>query len=142
MSRTLHVIPGVEIHDRELHYRYSRSGGPGGQNVNKVSSRVEVLFDVAGSLSLGEEQKAKLRRRLRRRIDAAGMLRVTADGSRSQWRNREDAVERLVAILRAGLAEQKQRVATAPSRAAGARRVLTKKKRGATKKLRARVEPD
>jgi ribosome-associated protein len=137
----LEVGPSTFIPRAELHVVFSRSGGPGGQNVNKVESRVELLFDVVNSAGLTEEQKSLVAGRLRRRIDAAGRLRIVVQDSRSQWKNRETAVERFVEVLRGALAAPKARKPTRSTAGARARRIEAKKKRGAVKKMR-RVRGD
>ena len=110
--------------------RVSRSSGPGGQHAQKSSTRVEALFDVEASEALSEVQK-------RRVIGRAGaVLRAVAQDERSQLRNRELAVERLVEKLRAALAVPRRRVPTKPSARARERRIAAKKRRGETKRLR------
>ncbi|MGH2830203.1 MAG: alternative ribosome rescue aminoacyl-tRNA hydrolase ArfB [Actinomycetota bacterium] len=126
------VIPGGEVR-----VRFSRSGGPGGQNVNKRDTKVEVLFDVRASTALTERQKWLVLSRLRSKIDSAGVLRVVAAEARTQAANREAALERLEALLHQGLKPPpKPRRATKPSRAAKDRRIADKKRRGAVKRLR------
>ncbi len=107
--------------------------------MNKVESKVELLFDVAGSPSLNNEQRARLQSRLGSRLDTDGVLHVVVDSSRSQWSNREEAVERLAEILRDALRPVKKRVATRATRASAERRVKAKKQRGAVKAMRRRV---
>ena len=114
----------------EVELRFSRSSGPGGQHANTAETRVEALFDVSASAALTDHQK-------RRVVARAGpVLRAVAQDERSQWRNRELAVERLVEQLRAALKVERRRVPTKPSRAAKERRLEIKRRRGATKKLR------
>ena len=131
------ITPELAIPEDELVFQASRSGGPGGQNVNKVETRVTLLFDVAGSPSLDETQRARLRERLARRISASGVLRVTSQKHRSQARNREEAVARFVELLRAALAEQAERRPTRPRRAARERRLAEKRRQGERKRGRA-----
>ena len=124
MTRSV-VLPLAEV---EL--RFSRSSGPGGQHANTSETRVEASFDVESSSALSEAQK-------RRVLAKAGpTLRAVAQDERSQWRNRELAVERIVEQLRQALRVQRRRVATKPTAAARERRLEAKKRRGATKKLR------
>ncbi len=142
MSRErLEVGPSTFIPRFELQFLFSRSGGPGGQNVNKVESRVELLFDVVNSAGLTQVQKFLILSRLRRRIDAAGRLRIVVQDSRSQWTNRETAVERFAEILRGALVTPKARKPTKTTAGGRVRRIEAKKKRGAVKKMR-RVRGD
>ena len=114
----------------EIELRVSRSSGPGGQHANKTESRVEAILDVEASTALSDVQK-------RRVIGKAGpIIRAVAQDERSQLRNRELAIDRVVARLAEALHVERARVPTRPSRAAKARRVEAKKRRGETKKLR------
>ena len=116
----------------ELEWRFSASGGPGGQRVNTANTRAEVRFDVSRSPSLGPRQRARLLERL------GAVVRVTASDERSQARNREVALERLAARLREGLRVDPVRVPTRPPRSAATERVAGKRRRSETKRLRAR----
>jgi ribosome-associated protein len=136
MTDNYRITDTISIPPEEFSFRFSRSSGKGGQNVNKVSTRVEVSFDVLGSPSLQEYERTLLLSRLRSRIDAAGILTVSSDTSRSQWQNRKEAVERLCDLLREGLVPDTPRIATRPSRASKRRRRVLKLKRAATKLLR------
>ncbi len=114
----------------EIELRFSRSSGPGGQHANTAETRVEALFDVAASAALTDTQK-------RRVLAKTGpVLRAVAQDERSQWRNRELAVERVADQLRTALKVERKRVPTKPSRAAKERRLEGKRRRGETKKLR------
>jgi ribosome-associated protein len=133
----------VAIADDELSFVASRSSGPGGQNVNKVSTRVTVLLDVAASPHLSEEQRQRVRERLATRVSSTGVLRVSSQKERSQSANREAATVRLIELLRDALAEQPPRKRTRQPRAAKERRVAAKKQRGLLKRVRtARFAPD
>ncbi len=127
----VYVNQSLVIGDDELEWRFSTSGGPGGQHANRANTRVELLWDIAGSPSLTERQRNRLRRRL------GDTARVVADDTRSQHRNRSIAMERLGELCRDALkAPPKRRKPTKPSRRAKQRRVDAKRKRGETKKLR------
>lgn len=139
----IRIAPGVAIDESEIAVRFSRSSGPGGQHVNKASTRCTVYFDVAKSPSLTEAQKDRIRRALGGRISREGRLRVVASARRSQRANREAATQRLVALLAAALRPVRLRVATTPTAASKAKRVARKKHRGQIKRLRrARPEGD
>ena len=114
----------------EVELRFSRSSGPGGQHANTSETRVEALFDVESSSALTDVQKRRVVAR------AGATLRAVAQDERSQLRNRELATERLAEQLRAALKVERKRVPTRPSQAAKERRLESKKRRGATKKLR------
>ena len=134
----IQVAPTIQIPDGELAESFVRASGPGGQNVNKVASAVELRFDVAQSPSLPESLRARLLARRDRRLTAEGVLVIQASRFRDQARNREDARERLAEILRAALHVPKKRVATKPTRASKERRIASKKKRAQHKQTRAK----
>ena len=132
----LEITPELLLPLTELDYRATRSGGPGGQHVNTSSTRIEVWWDVGGSLALSEDQLARLLERLSNRLDGMGRLRVVASESRSQLRNREAATERLRQLVAAALVVRKPRKRTKPSRAAKAARLEAKRRRSALKRDR------
>jgi ribosome-associated protein len=124
------------IPESELTWRFSRSSGPGGQGVNTTDSRVELLFDVAGSPSLSPSLRARALERLAGRL-SGGVLSVTASEHRSQLRNREEAERRLSAILSEALAPPaRPRRPTRPTRGSVNRRIEVKKRRSEVKRLR------
>jgi ribosome-associated protein len=127
---SIRVTRSVVLPLSEVELRFSRSSGPGGQHANTSETRVEALFDVEGSAALSENQK-------RRVLAKAGpTIRAVAQDERSQWRNRELAVERLVEQLREALRVERKRVPTKPSAAARERRLEGKRRRSQTKRLR------
>ena len=138
MSEVVRVTPEVTVPMAELEFRASRASGPGGQGVNTTDSRVELRFDLAGSPSLPPEAKERALRRLGPRLDSGGVLRVVAQAQRSQLANRRAAMERFAELLAAALYTPRPRRPTRPTRAAAARRVETKRRRSATKRLRER----
>ena len=137
--------PKLVINDRlaipesELAFRFSRSSGPGGQHVQKSDTRVELLFDVARSPSLSEEQRGRILERLGTQIDGEGVLRVVSSATRSQLENREEAVQRLQALLAAALRVRKRRKPTQPSAAAREARLAEKKVKSQHKAARRKV---
>ena len=135
-DRTLTINSSLSIPPSEVVFRFSRSGGKGGQNVNKVETKVELLFDVAHSISLTDSQRNLLLRKLGSRLDADGILHIIAQASRSQWQNREDAVSKFVEVLAAALKPSKKRIKTKASRSSKEKRIQDKKKRGEIKKWR------
>ncbi|MEV0715873.1 alternative ribosome rescue aminoacyl-tRNA hydrolase ArfB [Asanoa sp. NPDC050611] len=132
----LTIRPGVEIPEAELHWRFSRSSGPGGQGVNTADSRVELSWDLDATSALGPVLKDRARERLANRL-VGGVLTVAASEHRAQLRNREAALARLAALVaRAIEAPPPPRRATRPSRGAKERRIADKKRRGEVKRLR------
>jgi ribosome-associated protein len=142
MKSRLQISTRVDLDPEELVESFVRSPGPGGQNVNKVASAVQLRFDVARSPSLPEDVRARLARLAGRRLSAEGVLLIEAHRHRSQSMNREDARERLFALIRQACVVPKPRRATKPSAAAQRRRVDEKKRRGAIKKARGAAAAD
>ena len=136
VNSILHITTAVAVASSELHFRTSRSSGPGGQNVNKVETRVELLFDVARSPSLNDEQKGLITAKLGTRVDADGVLHLSSQQSRSQWENKQLVIEKFVRVLRAALKVKRKRIKTSPTESSKQRRVQQKKMHGRKKKLR------
>jgi ribosome-associated protein len=133
---SLAVSAAISIPEAELQERFIQAAGPGGQNVNKVASAVELRFDVAGSPSLPEAVRQRLRALAGRRLTQDGVLVIQARRHRTQERNRADARERLVELIRRAAIPPKPRRATRPTRASKERRVEQKKGRSAVKRMR------
>jgi ribosome-associated protein len=128
---------GIFISEDELVFKFSRGGGPGGQNVNKVNTRVTVLFDAANSGSFSDEQKGQILKRLASRADKNGVIRVVSQRYRTQKANRRAAVERLEELLRGALKKKAVRKKTRVPEAAKRERLEKKKRRGFLKRQRA-----
>jgi len=133
------VTDHISLDESELRWDFVRSSGPGGQNVNKVATAVQLRFDVRHSPGLSPETKKRLARIAGRKMTSDGVLVITARRFRYQERNRMDALERLAALIRQASTVPKRRVRTAPSRAAREERLREKKIRGGKKKERRRA---
>lgn len=131
------IVPGIAFDPREVEETFVRASGPGGQNVNKVSSAVQLRLDLRRAGSLPEALRARVERLGGHRVNGEGVLSIQAQRHRSQDRNRQDALDRLVALLREAAIPDAVRLATRPSRAAKRRRLESKGQRSETKRLRA-----
>lgn len=136
----INITPDISLDESEIHFQFVRASGPGGQKVNKVSTAVQLRFDVGNSPSLPGDVRTRLIRLGGRRITQDGILIIEARQFRTQERNREAAVERLVELIRKASEKPKPRKKTKPSLAAKERRIEGKKERGEIKKLRKAVE--
>jgi ribosome-associated protein len=136
----LTITPRLHIPLSELQFRFSRSGGPGGQHANRSETRVELLFDVANSPSLTDVQRERILQRLDHVIDQDGMLHLTSSETRSQHQNREAVMARFRVLLQSALRRRKVRRPTRPSQAAIERRLEEKRRRSARKRSRQRSE--
>jgi ribosome-associated protein len=132
----------LSIPEDELAFSASRSGGPGGQHVNKVSSRVTLRFDLDGSPSLTESQKDRIRNRLATRVSNDGVLRVVCQRHRSQLANRREVVERFAELLRTALRRPRRRRKTRVPTESKRRRLQEKRRRGELKRRRSRAGSD
>ena len=130
------IIPGVRIAESAMRFQYARSGGPGGQNVNKLNTKAELWVPLAAIAGMTERAMARLRAMAGKRLTSAGEIHITAETERSQERNRSAVLERLRALLAAAAHEPKPRRKTKPSRAAKRRRLESKKQRSQIKSTR------
>ncbi len=135
----IRITPTIAIDEAELHFDFVRSSGPGGQNVNKVATAVQLRFDAASSPSLREDIRRRLTRLAGKRMTADGVLVITARRYRTQQKNREDAVDRLVALLRQAAVVPKIRRKTKPTKQSKERRLEEKRRKSQVKRTRKRV---
>ena len=138
----IQITDTISISENDLTFTVSRSGGPGGQHVNKVSTKVTVRFDIAASDSFSDDEKRRILARLSGRVNRDGAIQVAAQTHRSQSANREEAVERLVALLRFGLHKPRKRKRTRVPASAKRRRLSDKKHRGLQKSRRGKVHAE
>jgi ribosome-associated protein len=135
----IRITHDIRILEKELTEEFVRASGPGGQNVNKVATAVKLRFDVGSSESLPDDVRERLKKLAGRRLTDAGVLVIDARRYRTQKRNREDARDRLAALVKTATERPKKRRKTAPSRQSKERRLVTKKRRGETKRRRRSV---
>jgi len=132
----IRVTPTISLHESELEERFIRASGPGGQNVNKLSSAVQLRFDVRRSPSLPDEVRARLERLAGRRLTNEGVLVLIAQRHRTQERNRQDALDRLIEMIQRAAVAPIPRRPTKPTRGSRERRLESKKRRSSIKGLR------
>jgi ribosome-associated protein len=138
----MEITPTLTIDDAEIEERFVRASGPGGQNVNKVATAVQLRFDASRSRSLSEEVRERLRALAGTRMTTEGVVVIDARTFRTQAENREDARKRLLALLRQAIVRPKRRRKTKPTAASREQRLTTKKRRSDTKRDRHRVRSD
>ena len=132
----IEISPNIKINENELHFDFIRAAGPGGQNVNKVSTAVQMRFDVANSPSLPDDVKERLTRLAGSKITQEGILLIEARRYRTQEQNRFDAIQKFIDLVQKATVKPKIRRKTKPSATASAARVFAKKRRGAIKRTR------
>jgi ribosome-associated protein len=132
----IRVTAQISIDEREVEETFVRASGPGGQNVNKLSTAVQLRFDVRGSPSLPPDVRERLERLAGARLTRGGVLVIIAQRHRTQGRNRDDALERLVALIRQAAVAPRPRRPTKPTKGSRERRIESKKRRAGVKKLR------
>jgi ribosome-associated protein len=138
----LYVTENINIREQEIEERFIKSSGPGGQNINKVSTAVQLRFSAMTSEALPARVRQRLKRLAGRRMTADGVLVIEARRYRTQERNRQDARQRLVELIRKATLKRKPRVPTQPSLASKKRRLEAKTRRGKNKRLRAKISPN
>jgi len=134
----IQITSTISIHEGELEESFMRASGPGGQNVNTVATAVELRFDVVHSPNLPHQVKVRLRKVAGRRMTNSGIIVIKAERFRNQERNRDDARQRLIALIRQAAVAPRRRIATRPTKASKERRLKAKSQRGEIKKMRAR----
>ncbi len=132
----LQITSSVQIDERELQFEHVRASGPGGQNINKVATGIQLRFDITNSPSLASDLKGRLIRLAGKRVSTDGVLVIEAKRFRTQEANREDAVQRFVELVQRASVKPKKRLRTKPTKASLEKRLKEKKQRGKVKKIR------
>lgn len=138
----LRITDKVSISLAELSFRFSRSSGPGGQHANRTETRVELVFDLAHTPSLSEDQRGRALRALTPYLDQRGVMHLVSQSTRSQVRNRQEVLDRCQGLLRDALRVPKKRISTTPRRAAREKRLEEKRRRSDVKKRRGPLGPE
>ena len=136
MTEAITINNHLKIPMSELRFKFARSGGKGGQNVNKVETKVELLFVIADSPSLSNNQRELIHKHLGSQIDNHGVLHVVSQASRSQWKNREDAIRKFTELIHKALKSRKKRIPTKITLGGKEKRLTSKKRQGEIKKMR------
>lgn len=135
-SSYVYISPSLKIPLTELEFRTSRSSGPGGQNVNKLETRVELIFDLKHSPSINPHLRNRIIKNLSNILDSSGVIRLISQESRSQWQNKQIVIKRLVSLFKSALIIHKKRIATKPTKSSQELRLHSKRVRSITKRLR------
>jgi ribosome-associated protein len=138
----IYISTALSVPKREVRFVYGTSSGPGGQHVNKVATKATLLFDVVNADSLSSTQRARIEQTLSTRMNKSGILRVASSKYRSQGANREATIERFCELIRDAIKPIKKRKKSNVPKSSKKKRLLHKKKRGETKRLRGKVQPD